>query len=58
MIRYLIGILLCAVVSLIYSASRRETWRETVKDAGVVFLYMMAAIFGLAIVVFIVSRYA
>ena len=54
--RYLIGIVLCAVVSYTYAAARNDGPRKTLREGTIVFSYIIVSLIALAIVVYALCR--
>jgi len=44
MMQYVIGFVLCVVVSFAYSSTRKNTRREILRDGAVVLAWMLAAL--------------
>lgn len=55
--RYLAGIVLCFVVALVYSATRKDRPKEIVRDAFEYLFYMVAGVLVIAAVVFFLCKY-
>jgi len=52
-LRYLGGIVLCFVISLVYSMAKKEGVREILRDATISFLYNLAILLGVAVVAYV-----
>jgi hypothetical protein len=56
MIRYVAGLVLCAAVSFVYSAARRDDPRRALREGLVIFGYVLASLVALAVVVYALCR--
>jgi len=54
---YVAGLVLCFVVSLVYTLARRDRPRVVLKETLLVFVYTLGAISAVALAVLLVCKY-
>ncbi len=52
MMRYIIGLVLCAVVSFVYTAARNDDPGRAIREGAIIFGYIVASMLALAIFVY------
>ena len=55
LVRYIVGVVLCAVVAVAYAATRKQGLRAIALDSLVCFACMIGVILGVAVVVLSLS---
>ncbi len=56
MMRYIIGVLLCALVSFVYTAARNDDPRRAIREGSIIFGYIVASMLALAVFVYALCR--
>ena len=54
---YVAGLVLCLIISLIYSMARKDDGRAIVKETALVFVYTLGAIAAVVLVVFLACKF-
>jgi energy-converting hydrogenase Eha subunit A len=54
---YIVGLLLCLMVSLVYSMARKDRPRAIVRETALVFLYTVGAIGAVVLLVFLACQF-
>jgi hypothetical protein len=55
--QYVGGLVLCLVVSFVYSLARKDTPRAVLRETAVVFVYTLGAIAAVVLVVFFACKF-